>query len=202
MVSLREGIEKAQFQTPPATKIREVAEKLGLQPPISLLRVARLLKPKTLDWDTGSISSGEMVTANGHVLLTSTGFWKFSGEVHDSGDGATFGFVMLPKFVDASAKVLIFAETDELSDDETISFSKEGRDLWITRNWDAIRSSGFTWRLNASTVMSLSEALSVAILPLLAMGAATWAGVKCIDEEDWTTNTNQDGSTSATCNIE
>ena len=201
MASLREGIEKAQFQTPPATRIREVAAKFGLQPSISLLGVARLLKPKTLDWDTGPLDSGELVTANGHLRLTSTGFWKFSGQVRDSGDGATFGFVMIPKFVDTSGKILLFAETNKLSDDETLPFSKEGRDLWIARNWDAIRSRGFTWGLNASTEMSAGEIFTSVIIPILVVGATVWGTSKCNSDGSWTTETTSDGNTSARCNI-
>lgn len=193
MASLREGIEKAQFQTPPATKIREVAEKFDLQPPISVLRVARLLKPMTLDWDTGSVGSGELVTGNGHLSLTSTGFWKFSGEVHDSGQGATFGFIIIPKFADASGRILFFAETDKLSDDENLSFSKEGHDLWIARNWDAIRSGGFTWGLNARTETSVGEILTVVIGALLAIVAGS-AAAQCNKNKTWTTD-----GTSATC---
>jgi len=193
MASLREGIEKAQFQTPPATKIREVAEKFGLQPPISVLRLARLLKPRTLDWDTGSVGSGELVTGNGHLSLTSTGFWKFSGEVHDSGDGATFGFLIIPKFVDASGRILFFAESDKLSEDENLSFSKEGHDLWIARNWDAIRSGGFTWGLNASTESNVGEILGTVIIVVLAVLAGTVAS-QCNEKKTWTTD-----GTSATC---
>jgi hypothetical protein len=52
MASLREGIEKAQFQTPPSTSILAVAAKFDLQPPISLLRLvlrlALLVEPETL----------------------------------------------------------------------------------------------------------------------------------------------------------
>ncbi len=198
MASLKEGIEKAQFQTPPATKIRAVAAKFGLQPPISVLRVARLLKPQTLDWDTGSVGSGELVTANGNLRLTSTGFWKFTGAVNDSGDGATFGFIMIPKFVDAAGKILFFAETNKLSDDETLIFSKEGRDLWIARNWDAIRSSGFTWGLNASTETSVGEVFAI-ILPIVAVVAAAWGSASCTENNSWTTSTSSDGTTSAQC---
>lgn len=200
MASLREGIEKAQFQTPPATKIRAVAEKFGLQPPISVLRVARLLEPMTLDWDTGSVGSGELVTANGHLRLTSTGFWKFSGEVHDSGDGATFGFVMIPKFVDSSGKILLFAKTSKLSDDETLPFNREGRDLWIARNWDAIRTKGFTWGLHASSEMGVGEIITV-ILPILTTGAATWGDANCNKNDSWTMEPGPNGSISAICKI-
>ncbi len=201
MASLREGIAKAQFQTPPTTKIRAVAEKFGLQPPISLLRVARLLKPETLDWDTGSVGSGELVTANGHLRLTSTGSWKFSGEVHDSGEGATFAFVMIPKFMDSSGKVLLFVETDELSDDETMPFGKQGRDLWIARNWDAIRTGGFTWGLKASAEMGVGEFVS-AILPSLITGMATWGDANCNDKDSWTAEPGPNGSISAICHLQ
>src|SRR4051794_35678325 len=109
MGSLREGIEKAQFEAPPATSMLSVAGKFGLEPPVSLLRVATLLRPETVDWDTGWVSSGDddLMKAKGRLQLTSTGFWTFSGDVADNGDGAAFGFTMVPRFSDAAGMTLL-----------------------------------------------------------------------------------------------
>ena len=198
MASLRQGIQNAQFQTQPSTKLLAVAAKFGLKPPISLLRVASLLKPETVDWHFGPVISGddELVTASGHLSMTSIGFWKFTGEVKDEGDGATFAVTMKPNFVDPSGKSLLFGEGDELSDDEKVSFKKEGRDLWIARNWDGIRDNGSTWKLEASTTMGVGEIFVKIILPIVAVGAAIFSAAEC---EKWVSQTDENGNVHAVC---
>lgn len=203
MATLRDGIEKAQFQTPPSTELLSVAAKFGLKPPVSLLRVAQLLKPETLDWDTGWITpSGghHLVQARGRLRLVSTGSWTFKGEVQDLGDGATFAFVVTPKFVDQSGKALLFGEADELSSDETTSFSKEGRDLWIARNWDAVRSAGFHYSMHASATTGVGEVIAIVVSAGLA-AIAIYGAAKCTDEGTWTKETRPDGSTAAVCHM-
>jgi hypothetical protein len=200
MVSLRKGIEKAGFLTPPSTSLRAVAKKFDLQSPILLLWLATLLKPETVQWDTGPVSSGEhnYVTANGHLWMNSTGSWKFTGEVTDNGSGASFAFAMTPKVADASGKTLIFGEANGLSKNESTSFSKHGRDMWIARNWGAIKANGYALKFQATVTTGVGEVLAsvvTALLVALAIGGAS----SCNENDSWTTESNQDGSTSATC---
>lgn len=204
MGSLREGIEKAQFQTEPSTSMLAVAEKFALQPPISVSRLAWLLKPQTVDWDTGPASlgdDGDLVKASAHLWLSSTGFWRFTGEVRDSGDGASFGIVMTPKFIDASGTTLFFAESNELSDDENYVFSKDGRNLWFGRNWDAIVTHGFSWKMNASTTMGIGEIIVTVLIPVIAIGGAIFGAAHCNENDSWQIEKNPDGSNTAKCNI-
>jgi hypothetical protein len=157
--------------------------------------------PETVDWDTGSVVSGddELVTAHGHLRLGSTGFWKFWGTVTDSGDGASFAFTITPKFfVDSFGKMLLFGEADSLDDEESASFDKQGRDLWITRNWDQIRSRGAKWHLEASTSLGAAEVFAIALGGLIA-GAIIWGASRCTQQDGWTTTKNPDGSAQAVC---
>jgi hypothetical protein len=193
MNSLRTGIEQAQFGTDPRT-VSAVAALFGLQRPISVLRVINLLEPETLDWDTGSVSSGDddLVTARGHLWLASTGFWKFTGDVKDSGDGAAFALGMTPAFVDSSGKSLLFGEADQLSDDEGISFNKEGRDLWIAQHWDAIRVAGFKWSLQASA-SNVTEVIGEVVGALVIGVFAIWlaGGAEC---KEWRRTKTSEGT--------
>jgi hypothetical protein len=201
MASLGERIKKAQFQTLPSTKLREVAAKFGLQPPISVLHMAKLLEPETVDWhgsDDGQDQS--LVSAGFNLHLTSTGFWTFTGDVVDSGHGAKFALVMVLRFVDSSGNTKLFGESAQLSGSESYPFSKQGRDLWIARNWDAIRRNGFSWKLHADNSMTVWQVIGIVVTAgLVASGGAVAA--HCNDNNSWEVQNNPDGSSTATCHL-
>lgn len=198
MASLKAGIEKAHFATPPSTRLMAVAEIFGMQPPVSLKKVARLLEPQTRDWYSGPIET-KLVSGSAHLRVTSTGSWTFTGAFTDRGAGAHFVFFMTPLFVDAAGKTVVFGETDTLSDDETASFDKDGRDLWIARNWSGIRQGGFTWRINASA-QQLGN-IGDFLLDLLGAGLTIWGASECNDQQSWTVQQDQNGNATAVCQV-
>jgi hypothetical protein len=201
MAGLRDGIEKGQFQTFPSTSVRSVAAKFDLQPPLSVLRLAKLLKPETLIWDTGWVTSGDdnRVEARGKLSLTSLGFWNFSGEVKDNGDAASFGFAMAPKFVDPSFHFMIFGESAELSEDEILPFNKKGRSMWIGRNWDNLLAQGYTWSLHASTSPGFVEILGYVFFGVGAAGAGGGTAYAISECENWVQERQPDGTKHAVC---
>jgi hypothetical protein len=204
VAKLRELIETAQFGIPPPTRVSRVAAVFGLKSPISLLRVAALLKPETVDWNTGPISSGDdkLVTANLHLRLKSTGGWNLKGTVEDGGDGAGFALMMGPKHVDEQGAGWFVIEADKLDDDQLLSINKSGRELWIARNWDAIRTKGFQWEIHAKTSTSVGAVIGVVVAVVVSAGLATLfisSGKQCAEQGGWTTETDVNGSTRAIC---
>ena len=102
--------------------------------------------------------------------------------------------------MDSSGKTLVFPEADELEESETTSFHEQGRDLWIARKWDHIRSGGFHWKLTARATSGVTVAAVLAVMFTLGFAALMMAGAsQCNENDSWRTERRPDGSVEAIC---
>jgi hypothetical protein len=157
MSSLLQGIKNAHFGDVPHKSVAQIALIFGKSRPISVRRLVQLLKPEQLTWKTGWVGSDQfnspadsIVQGQLTVVLSSTGFSTLDGEVKDNGHGADFSFSIWSRTFTADAPLPhIWGESESLSKNQDYSFHKPGRDFWISRNWDQIRSHGFQWAIHA-----------------------------------------------------
>lgn len=202
MASLRDGIELGLFGTEPTTRVRAVAAMVGDTPPISVLGVARRLSPLRHTWSLGPLTTeqDQLVTANLRIELCSNGQWRMHGTIRDNGEGAKVTLVVACRFVDEDGNGLLFTEQTQLNEEEDYAFDREGRSLWLARNWDAVVAGNCRWHLHAEGDELLGEILGAlgTILTAIFVGAAA---SECNENGSWTYEDNGDGSASATCHL-
>lgn len=202
MTSLRDGIERGRFETEPTTSVRAVAAMVGETPPISVLQVARRLEPLKHTWSLGPLTTDtdQLVTADLEIELYSNGRWRMHGNIRDNGEGAKVTLIVACRFVDDQGTGLVFTESTQLDEREDYSFDREGRDLWLARNWDAVVDRNCRWHLHAEGETLLEEILGALgdILGAIFLGAAA---EECNENGSWTYEDNGDGSATATCHL-
>ncbi|MEQ1564209.1 MAG: hypothetical protein ABMA64_01135 [Myxococcota bacterium] len=182
--------------------MRAVAAMVGETAPISVLGVARRLSPMKHTWRLGPLTTeqDQLVTANLEIELCSNGQWRMHGTIRDNGEGAKVTLVVACRFVDADGTGLLFTERTQLNEGEEYPFDREGRSLWLARNWDAVIAGNCRWHLHAEGDGVLEEILAALgmILAAIFVGAAA---NECNENGSWTYEDNGDGSASATCHL-
>lgn len=140
--------------------IRDLALKLGMSFPVSLLALPRALNdllPAGVTYDSGRFAAGN-VHASAQLFLQSDGGMLFSGQVHESGAvGDNFVLAMaLLDVQDASGNTLVFVHEDTIAGQVGVGFSDKewhnpGFNQLVKDNWDAVKRTRVETRLHVST---------------------------------------------------
>jgi len=153
------GIGPAGFAPAPALVAASQQYGVNVPPP----------PPTQFDYDTGIITFGGGVAAQGsaHLTIHQDGSYQFTGQFHDSG-AISYNDVIALAFVDSNKNVYTFARQGSIAG----TFEAGSRDdLWditgqndtIANNWTAISASGFYYKASISSELSqlISSLLSV-----------------------------------------
>jgi hypothetical protein len=140
--------------------LRDLALKLGMSVPVSLLDLPKTLNellPAGVTYDSGRFASGN-VHASATLYLQSDGGMSFSGQVHESGVvGDNFVLAMaLLDVKDASGNTLVFVHQDTIVGQLNVGFSEKewhepGFNQLVKDNWDAIKHTRVETQLHVST---------------------------------------------------
>jgi hypothetical protein len=170
MKSLRASAQKAGLS--PGLPVRNMAKRFKLPEPLSLLLLLEQLAPDQIVFDTGHVEAGD-VSGSARFALLKTGWWSFKGSLRDNGDlfGDNYVFAAVLNHVDHSGHTVAVKQEGVLDGGDSKNFQIDGKESWITDNWDEIKSKGFTWKLHADTHASAKEVFDV-VLVALGLGLA------------------------------
>lgn len=152
----------ARKKMPPYSpgSMRDLANKLGLSFPVSLLDVMHALDnllSASVTWDSGPLTAN-YVHASSQLFLQSDGGTSFTGQVHEAGavgDNFILAIALLD-VKDASGKTPVFVHTDTVAGQLNIGFSDKnwsdfGFSQTVKDNWAAVQSTRFHASLQVST---------------------------------------------------
>ena len=149
MTSLREASRRHLKIDWDPIAVRSIARLLEVSPH-SLRDLLDRLDQKKMTRSSGSLLPSS-VKGTATLELTSDGFYRFSGHVHENGFlKHDYTLVAVPNFVDADGTVLYFAETGEVSDALDSDFDRMGWDPFISKHWDQLNRGSVGFRLEVT----------------------------------------------------
>ncbi len=191
---IRDAVDRKRMPAFNPGSIRDLAMKLGMSVPVSLLDLPKALNellPAGVTYDSGRFAAGN-VHASAQLYLQSDGGMLFSGQAHESGvvgDNFVLAMVLLD-VKDAAGNALAFVHDDTLAGQLDVGFSDKewhtpGFNQLVRDNWDAVKHTRVETRLHVSTDPWQVTELAIAGLVGVAVAIGGIFAVQCPKGEEY-----------------
>jgi len=157
---LRNAIGRKKVPAYHAGSTRDLSLKLGLSPPISLVKLSgtlNTLPPATVSFSSPPLTAN-FLHGSASVGVQSDGMASFVGSVHEAGvlgDNYVLAAALLD-VKDARGNTLVFVQTGSVQGQLDIgssdaSWQIDGLNQLLADQWDNVKKGHINWQLHAST---------------------------------------------------